>query len=113
MYIFRVIIPDVCFDAIIFEWSGMNKIYKSVYVEHLGTWVAVSELSAAKGKRSGSVRQAVAGGSLTVALGVMGINDAAALSVSGGVDNIIVGTNQYPATAIGIPGQYNAIAVGA
>jgi hypothetical protein len=38
----------------------MNKIYKSVYVEHLGTWVAVSELSAAKGKRSGSVKRGLA-----------------------------------------------------
>ena len=32
----------------------MNKSYKSVYNEHTNTWVAVSEISAARGKRSGS-----------------------------------------------------------
>ncbi|PFH08940.1 type V secretion system putative substrate protein [Collimonas sp. PA-H2] len=34
----------------------MNKIYRTVYSQILGTWVAVSELVAAKGKRSGSSR---------------------------------------------------------
>jgi hypothetical protein len=30
----------------------MNKIYRCIYNEALGTWVAVSELAQAKGKRS-------------------------------------------------------------
>lgn len=32
----------------------MNKIYRTVYSETLGTWVAVSENTAARGKRSSS-----------------------------------------------------------
>ena len=36
----------------------MNKIYRTVYSQVLGAWIAVSELAAAKGKRSGSSRSA-------------------------------------------------------
>ncbi|SDY83307.1 Extended Signal Peptide of Type V secretion system, partial [Collimonas sp. OK242] len=41
----------------------MNKIYRTVYSEVLGTWVAVSENTAARGKRSSS---AVTGALVTV-----------------------------------------------
>ena len=36
----------------------MNKIYRTVYSQILGTWVAVSELVSAKGKQTGSSRSA-------------------------------------------------------
>jgi len=46
----------------------MNKFYRTVYSELLGTWVAVSENSSARGKRSGSrVAQAGAASAVLVA----------------------------------------------
>jgi len=46
----------------------MNKFYRTVYSELLGTWVAVSEISSARGKRSGSkVVQVGAAGAVVVA----------------------------------------------
>jgi hypothetical protein len=48
----------------------MNKVYKSVWNESVGAWVAVSELSAARGKRSGRIAQAVVASAVT--LGAVG-----------------------------------------
>lgn len=38
----------------------MNKIFRSVYNESIGAWVAVSEVDSTKGKKSGSVVNASA-----------------------------------------------------
>jgi trimeric autotransporter adhesin len=44
----------------------MNKVYKSVWNESIGAWVAVSENSPARGKRSGRVAKAVIASAVTV-----------------------------------------------
>ena len=43
----------------------MNKSYRSVWNHALGAWVAVSEITAARGKRSGGVARVLVGASLS------------------------------------------------
>lgn len=64
----------------------MNKVYKSVWNESIGAWVAVSETAAARGKRNGRLAKAVlasavtfgAAGSVSASLLSAGATDAAA-----------------------------------
>ncbi len=63
----------------------MNKVYKSVWNESLGEWVAASELSAARGKSGGKITRALVASA--VALGSAGV------AVAGGTDG---GTTESP-----------------
>ena len=45
----------------------MNESYKSVWNESLGAWVATSEITSARGKRSGSARTVLASAALALA----------------------------------------------
>ena len=59
----------------------MNKIYRCIYNEALGTWVAVSELAQAKGKRSrGRLAKTILATSLAVA-GTVGSSAAFAVDL--------------------------------
>ena len=62
----------------------MNKVYKSVWNESIGAWVAASETAAARGKRNGRLAKAVVASAVT--LGAAG-NAAATVSLDGGVVN--------------------------
>jgi len=66
----------------------MNKVFKSVWSEALGAWVAASELCRGRGKGGGKVARAVA---LVVGLGVAGVVFAAGAGTSV--------SNASPATA--------------
>jgi len=44
----------------------MNKVYKSVWNESIGTWVAVSETAAARGKRNGRLAKAALASAVTL-----------------------------------------------
>jgi trimeric autotransporter adhesin len=48
---------------------GMNKFFKSIWSDALGAWVATSEKSPARGKRSGRVARGVAAMVLMVGAG--------------------------------------------
>src|SRR5471032_2200323 len=59
----------------------MNKVYKSVWNESIGAWVAVSENSPARGKRSGRVAKAALASAMT--MGVVG-GASASVTLDGG-----------------------------
>ncbi|MGG4602543.1 YadA-like family protein [Alcaligenaceae bacterium Me47] len=61
----------------------MNHVYKTIWNEQTGTFVAVSEHKRARGKRSGSVKAAVAGAVLATGALAMG-SALAATGISGG-----------------------------
>ena len=48
----------------------MNKSYRSIYNESLGAWVAASEITSARGKKSSSKKSALASGAI-LALSVL------------------------------------------
>ncbi|MGX7002907.1 YadA family autotransporter adhesin [Caballeronia sp. KNU42] len=75
----------------------MNKVYKSVWNESIGAWVAVSETAAARGKRNGRLAKAVLASAVT--LGAVG-GASAEVSLDGG--------NVAPAPS----GLDNGIAIG-
>jgi autotransporter adhesin len=93
----------------------MNKVYKSVWNESLGEWVAASELSAARGKSSGKITRAllasaVAFGSTGVA--VAGATDGGSVESATGVavgpnaksqdtGTVAIGMNAYTDGTIG------------
>ncbi|MDP9154544.1 MAG: hypothetical protein M3O74_09875, partial [Pseudomonadota bacterium] len=104
----------------------MNKTYKSVWNESLGAWVAASELSRARGKKSGSIAKAMLASAVT--LGTAGVASAS-VSLDGGgflgpdnirTNGIAIGTgsganNDY-GVALGSQAQatgINDIAIGA
>src|ERR1700712_991169 len=60
----------------------MNKVYKSVWNESVGAWVAVSENSPAAGKRNGRMAKAVVASAVT--FGAVGAASAS-VSLDGGV----------------------------
>ena len=57
----------------------MNKVFKSVWSEALGAWVAASELCRGRGKGGGKAARAVA---LVVGLGLAGVAFAAGVTTS-------------------------------
>lgn len=68
----------------------MNKIYKSIYNEVLGTWVAISEVAKSGGKKSKSrMMSSVAVGLVMACAGVAG----EAWGFKGGASNNLTGTN--------------------
>jgi len=80
----------------------MNKSYRSVWSETLGTWVAASELARARGKR-GSVVAAIA----TMALGGLLTGGAAQ------AQTIVIGTDLAPAdNGAAFAAGLGAIAIG-
>ena len=52
----------------------MNKSYRSIYNESLGAWVAASEITSARGKKSSSKKSALASGA------ILAVNDTLKLS---------------------------------
>lgn len=100
----------------------MNKVYKSVWNESIGAWVAVSETAAARGKRNGRLAKAVVASVVT--LGAAGgaiagnadkylsANDAADSpdgATAIGVGSIAIGGN---AVADSTGGSHAAMAIG-
>jgi autotransporter adhesin len=86
----------------------MNKSYKSIWNESLGTWVAVSEISGARGKPSRNRKAAAAGLALALLLpGWQGMASASVVTLEGSCVNGmqtaggVVGSKTYPDT----PGQ--------
>ena len=78
----------------------MNKVYKSVWNESIGAWVAVSENSAARGKRNGRLAKAAMASAIAI-----GATDGA---FAGGVDGgVATGAD---ATAIGPAANANGAA---
>ena len=82
----------------------MNKVYKSVWNESIGAWVAVSETAAARGKRNGRLAKAVAASVVTLG--------AASGAIAGNADKYLSANDAYSspdgATAIGV----GSIAIG-
>ncbi|WP_031364117.1 ESPR-type extended signal peptide-containing protein [Caballeronia sordidicola] len=82
----------------------MNKVYKSVWNESIGAWVAVSETAAARGKRNGRLAKAVAASVVTLG--------AASGAIAGDADKYLSANDAYSgpdgATAIGV----GSIAIG-
>jgi autotransporter adhesin len=70
----------------------MNKVYKSVWNESIGAWVAVSETAAARGKRNGRLAKAVVASAVT--LGAAS-GASASVSLDGGtlIDSGVVRSN--------------------
>src|SRR5690554_2001504 len=60
----------------------MNRVYKTIWNEQTGTYVAVSELSHARGKRSGSSVQKSSAGSM-LRSGVLALAGAGLMGVAG------------------------------
>jgi len=95
----------------------MNKTYKSVWNESLGAWVAASEFSRARGKRSGSIAKAMVAS--VVAIGATG--GAVAGELDGGKieypSDIAIGTNSLSqdtgTIAIGVNSYTDGIIGGA
>ena len=49
----------------------MNKSYRSIYNESLGAWVAASEITSARGKKSSSSKKTALASGAILALGVL------------------------------------------
>ncbi|WP_321865248.1 YadA family autotransporter adhesin [Paraburkholderia tropica] len=75
----------------------MNKTYRSIWNETTGTWVAVQEDAAARGKRSSKAVIAGASGIVGV-LNVIGVMGGAALATSAHADNVVNGFVAYDDT---------------
>ena len=82
----------------------MNKSYRSIWNESLGAWVAASEITSARGKRSSSAA-VISGAVLSVALasfGLMGSANAYIVGPPNGACNTGANTGPdgkaYPAT---------------
>jgi trimeric autotransporter adhesin len=58
----------------------MNKVYKSVWNESIGAWVAVSETAAARGKRNARLAKAVLASAVTLGA----VNNSVAGALDGG-----------------------------
>ena len=106
----------------LFKGVDMNRIYKSVFNVHTGTWVAVQETARAKGKKSNSVKASVgmalalaslAGFSGVASAGMTstasagdGLNNCATAATASGPDSFALGCEAVAsperATAIGV-----------
>ena len=73
----------------------MNRSYKSVYNEHTNTWVAVSEVSTARGKRSSSTKISL----VAAALGFVGSISPQFASAQVAIDD---GTSVSASTAVAV-----------
>ncbi|CAN7400035.1 ESPR-type extended signal peptide-containing protein [Caballeronia sp. LjRoot29] len=93
----------------------MNKVYKSVWNESIGAWVAVSETAAARGKRNGRLTKAVVASVVTLGAAgsaVAGATDGGTVESATGVavgpnaqsqdtGTIAIGMNSYTDGVIG------------
>src|ERR1700722_5555279 len=71
------------FESTFTQVCKMNKVYKSVWNESLGAWVAVAENSAGRGKKaSGKTRASLALSTAALASASLGLPSAASAAVT-------------------------------